>query len=100
MSKHVVRRATAGDAAPILELRERSILALCVGDYTEEQIDAWMGKRLAKGYQEWIENSPFFVSTLGGSHHSLYVVDASERYDAFQTMAEDWEYDWIRTHCQ
>ena len=66
MSNHVVRRATAEDVAPILELRERSILALCVGDYTEGQIDAWMGKRLAKGYQEWIENSPFFVSTLGG----------------------------------
>jgi N-acetylglutamate synthase-like GNAT family acetyltransferase len=65
MNEHVVREATADDAAQILELRERSILALCVGDYADEQIAAWMGKRLATEYQQYIEKSPFFVSTLG-----------------------------------
>jgi GNAT superfamily N-acetyltransferase len=65
MNEHVVRKATAGDAAQILELRERSILTLCVGDYADEQIAAWMGKRIATEYQQWIEKSPYFVSTLG-----------------------------------
>jgi N-acetylglutamate synthase-like GNAT family acetyltransferase len=65
MNEHVVRKATAGDAAQILELRERSILTLCVGDYADERIAAWMGKRIATEYQQWIEKSPYFVSTLG-----------------------------------
>jgi len=65
MNNHVVRQATAGDAAPILDLRERSILALCTDDYTDDQIAAWMGKRLASEYRQYIEKSPFFVSTLG-----------------------------------
>jgi len=65
MNSHVVRKATADDAAQIVELRKCSILALCVADYTKEQIDAWEGKRIAAEYQRSIEKSPFFVSALG-----------------------------------
>ena len=65
MNNHVIREATLDDAAQILGLRGRSIRALCMGDYAEEQIDAWVGKRIATEYQQWIEKRPFFVSTLG-----------------------------------
>jgi len=64
MNSHVVRKATADDAAQILELRKRSIQALCGADYSEAQIEAWVGKRSVAEYQQWIDKSPFFVRTL------------------------------------
>ena len=39
----VVRRYRAADLARVVQIFKTSIPALCAGDYTQRQLDAWLG---------------------------------------------------------
>jgi len=80
MNDHVIREAEAGDAARIVEIHARSVRALCSGDYTAEQIDAWIGKRTPEEMALRIAMHPFFVADHNGklTGYATYNVNSSE----------------------
>ena len=66
MNDHFIREAVAADAAQIIDIHSRSIRALCSGDYTAEQIEAWIGKRTPEEMALRIARHPFFVAQRNG----------------------------------
>ena len=46
MSRFAIRRASSDDVTQIWRVHQSSIRRLCIADYTEEQIDSWVGDRL------------------------------------------------------
>ena len=49
MNDHLVREAVAGEAVQIVNIHSRSVRELCSGDYTAEQIDDSLARRLTYG---------------------------------------------------
>ncbi len=49
MNDHLVREAVAGDAVQIVEIHSCSVRELCSGDYSAEQIDDFLARRLTYG---------------------------------------------------
>lgn len=80
MSELIVRDATSGDAAQILDIHSRSVRELCSGDYSAEQIEAWIGKRTPEDTALRIARHPFFVADLDGTltGYATYNVNSSE----------------------
>jgi putative acetyltransferase len=80
MNDHIIREAEAGDAAQLIDVHARSVRALCSGDYTAEQIDAWVGKRTPEEMALRIARHPFFVAESNGklTGYATYNVKSSE----------------------
>ena len=60
-----VRVATPEDAEAIHLLHTRSVRALCVGDYSTDQIERWIEGRTPEGYLPAIEEGTMIVATVG-----------------------------------
>jgi putative acetyltransferase len=80
MNDQVIREAVAGDATQIIVIHARSVRALCSGDYTPEQIEAWIGKRTPEEMAQRIAMHPFFVAERNGklTGYAVYNVNSSE----------------------
>ena len=59
--------AKVEDAQAIMALHERSVLALCQGDYTLEQLEDWVSLGTLKVYQLRLENHRAWVALAGES---------------------------------
>jgi putative acetyltransferase len=66
MNDLIIRQAVTADALPIIDIHSRAIRALCVDDYSQEQLDAWIGKRTPQHLASRILTRPFFVADLNG----------------------------------
>ncbi len=62
----LIRPATEADADAILELHVRAIRETCSWHYTEEQIEAWAGPKLAAHYLEPIRGGRLVVAEQAG----------------------------------
>lgn len=61
-----IRRAELADSENICRVHKASITALCGGDYTPGQIEAWIGQRQAVDYVKAIQSACFFVAEEDG----------------------------------
>lgn len=66
MNDLVIRPAVSNDSVTIIDIHSRSIRALCSGDYSKEQLDAWIGKRTPDHVASRIVSLPFYVAELKG----------------------------------
>lgn len=62
----IIREAKVEDAQAIMALHERSVLGLCQGDYTLEQLQDWVGRGTLEKYQYRLENHQTWVAELDG----------------------------------
>ena len=51
MERFVVRRAALEDAAALCALHKASVRGLCIGAYSAQQIEAWLGGRTPDGFR-------------------------------------------------
>jgi len=68
----IIREAKVKDAQAIMALQERSVLGLCQGDYTLEQLEEWVSLGTLKVYQLRLENHRAWVAVAEG-HIAGYV---------------------------
>ncbi|MCA9917247.1 MAG: GNAT family N-acetyltransferase [Anaerolineales bacterium] len=57
-----IRAATLADAEAIWQLHNRSILALCVADYSQEKLADWVGHSTLARQQERLQKHRVFVA--------------------------------------
>ena len=64
MEAIIFRRATAGDADSIWQVRIRAIRSGCKDHYSPNIIEAWVSSPLPTSFPSFIEDEPFFVAEL------------------------------------
>ncbi len=57
-----IRKATVDDAFAVMELHERSVLALCRVDYSPEQLKEWVDQSTFEKYQVRLENHRAYIA--------------------------------------
>ena len=62
MGSMTVRAAVVGDAAELHALSSAAILQSAAEHYTEEQLQAWAGRRSVEGHERMIERTTAFVA--------------------------------------
>jgi GNAT superfamily N-acetyltransferase len=65
-SNTVIRPARSEDALRLHQLHTASVRALCVGHYSSDVIEAWLGNRTPSGYLGPIERGALFVAERAG----------------------------------
>lgn len=57
-----IRKALVSDTEAICGVHKSSIRALCAGAYSPEQIEAWIGPRVPKDYEQFLREALFLVA--------------------------------------
>jgi putative acetyltransferase len=60
----IIRKATVDDAAEIMDLHTNSVLRLCRGDYTPEQLQGWVNASSLEKYKLRLEKHRSYVAEL------------------------------------
>jgi putative acetyltransferase len=81
-----IRNALVSDTEAICRVHKSSIRALCAGVYSPEEIEAWIGPRVPKDYEQFLREAVFLVAEADevvaafailnpttGELHALYV---------------------------
>lgn len=81
-----IRKALVSDTEAVCGVHKSSIRALCAGAYSAEQIEAWIGPRVPKDYEQFLKETVFLaaeadevvtafaiLSPATGELHALYV---------------------------
>lgn len=61
-----IRKALVSDTEAICRVHKNSIRVLCAGAYSPEQIEAWIGPRVPKDYEQFLREAIFLVADADG----------------------------------
>jgi putative acetyltransferase len=72
----IIRRATAEDAEAICVLHKVAVRRLCAGAYSAEQIEAWVGPRVAEDY----------CKAMSADGETMFVAERASRVAGFASL--------------
>jgi len=64
MTNFTIREASGDDALAVLNLHQRSVLGLCIHDYTQEQIKSWLSQSSLEKYKIRLEIHRSYIAEL------------------------------------
>jgi putative acetyltransferase len=62
----IIREARLEDAADLIRLHIRSVMALCRDDYTPDQLQDWISHSTLEKYQSRLEQHPSYIAEQDG----------------------------------
>jgi len=74
-----IRRAVPGDGTQLCQVHKTSIVELCGGHYTREQIAVWADPRHQEEYERAIGSVPTFVAEHGSTIVGFAMADWNHR---------------------